>query len=121
MGFKIDQLIKVGNMNIQHKNGVPAIILTFNRASYLYTTLLLLLNQKTKTVSRVLETRKVAMLAMKSYEQNEGFSVKTADEIYFVNGGSGHSSGIGGGIAETAIGIGIMAGSMETGLAGLHH
>ena len=28
------------------------------------------------------------MLAMKSYEMNEGFSVMTADELYFVNGGS---------------------------------
>jgi hypothetical protein len=52
------------------------------------------------------------MLAMKSYEQNEGFSVMTADEMYFVNGGSGNSSGIGGGIAETAIGVGIMAAGM---------
>jgi hypothetical protein len=29
------------------------------------------------------------MLAMRSYEQNEGFSVMTADELYFINGGSG--------------------------------
>ena len=28
------------------------------------------------------------MLTMKSYEQNEGFSVMTADELYYVNGGS---------------------------------
>ena len=69
------------------------------------------------------------MLAMKSYEQNEGFSVMTADEMYFVNGGSGNSSGIGYGIAETVGGIGLMAAGMvvsaaepaETGLAGLHH
>lgn len=31
------------------------------------------------------------MLAMRSYEQNEGFSVMTADELFYVNGGSGSS------------------------------
>ena len=35
------------------------------------------------------------MLAMRSYEQNEGFSVMTADELYYVNGGSGSSVSIG--------------------------
>ena len=52
------------------------------------------------------------MLAMKSYEQNEGFSVMTADEMYFVNGGSGFSSNIGYGIAETVGGIGLMTAGM---------
>lgn len=29
-----------------------------------------------------------AMLALTSYEQSNGFSVVTADELYFINGGS---------------------------------
>lgn len=29
------------------------------------------------------------MLALKSYEQENGFSVMTADELYYINGGSG--------------------------------
>ena len=28
------------------------------------------------------------MLALQSYEQNEGFSVMSTDELYFINGGS---------------------------------
>ena len=33
------------------------------------------------------------MLAVNSYEQNEGFSVIGADELFFINGGSGAPSG----------------------------
>jgi len=58
------------------------------------------------------------MLALKSYEQNEGFSVMTADEMYFVNGGScstGEAVAImaaGGVIGGVAFGIagGVVAG-----------
>ena len=32
------------------------------------------------------------MLAVNSYEQNEGFSVIGADELFFINGGSGASA-----------------------------
>lgn len=32
---------------------------------------------------------KYAMLALKSYEQSNEFSVLSADELYFINGGSG--------------------------------
>ena len=32
------------------------------------------------------------MLALKSYEQNEGFSTINADELFFINGGSGTTS-----------------------------
>ena len=31
------------------------------------------------------------MLALKSYEQSTGFSALSADELYFINGGSGLS------------------------------
>ena len=50
------------------------------------------------------------MLAMKSYEQNEGFSVMTADEMYFVNGGSGFSWG--------GFGVAVGIGAVTGGLAG---
>lgn len=34
------------------------------------------------------------MLALKSYEQSNGFSAMSTDELYFVNGGSGISSSL---------------------------
>lgn len=37
-----------------------------------------------------------AMLALKSYEQANGFSVLTEDELFFINGGSGESISIDG-------------------------
>jgi hypothetical protein len=52
------------------------------------------------------------MLAMKSYEQNEGFSVMTADEMYFVNGGS--MSNFTTGVVETVGGVALMAGGLYT-------
>ena len=48
------------------------------------------------------------MLALQSYEQASGFSVLTADELYYVNGGSG----VGTGIALMATGVVCMAGGM---------
>ncbi len=32
------------------------------------------------------------MLALTSYEQSNGFSALNADELYFINGGSGNSN-----------------------------
>ncbi len=37
------------------------------------------------------ETR-YAMLALESYEQSNGFSAMSADELFFINGGSGNQS-----------------------------
>jgi len=46
------------------------------------------------------------MLAMKSYEQNEGFSVMTADEMYYVNGGSWSASTV---MSAISAGAGVVA------------
>lgn len=42
------------------------------------------------------------MLVLQSYEQASGFSVLTADELYYVNGGSFSWSGLGSAIAVGA-------------------
>ena len=49
------------------------------------------------------------MLALQSYEQASGFSVLTADELYYVNGGSFSWSGLGSAVAVGA-GTGAMTG-----------
>ena len=49
------------------------------------------------------------MLALQSYEQASGFSVLTADELYYVNGGSFSLSGLGSAVAVGA-GTGAMTG-----------
>ena len=49
------------------------------------------------------------MLALQSYEQASGFSVLTADELYYVNGGSFSWSGRGSAVAVGA-GTGAMTG-----------
>ena len=48
------------------------------------------------------------MLALTSYEQSNGFSALNADELYFINGGSG----VGTGVALIATGVVCMAGGM---------
>ena len=49
------------------------------------------------------------MLALQSYEQASGFSVLTADELYYVNGESFSWSGLGSAVAVGA-GTGAMTG-----------
>ena len=49
------------------------------------------------------------MLALQSYEQASGFSVLTADELYYVNGGSFSWPGLGNAVAVGA-GTGVMTG-----------
>lgn len=48
------------------------------------------------------------MLALQSYEQASGFSVLTADELYYVNGGSFSWSGLG---SAVAVGAGTVSGA----------
>ncbi len=50
------------------------------------------------------------MLAVNSYEQNEGFSVIGADELFFINGGSGTSSSAN---ASTSTSVSISNGSNQ--------
>lgn len=52
------------------------------------------------------------MLALQSYEQASGFSVLTADELYYVNGGSFSWSGLGSAVAVGA-GTGAMTGALK--------
>lgn len=57
------------------------------------------------------------MLALQSYEQASGFSVLTADELYYVNGGSFSWSGLGSTVAVGAgtgamTGIGVVTGAI---------
>ena len=49
------------------------------------------------------------MLALQSYEQASGFSVLTADELYYVNGGSFSWSGLGIAVAGAAAMAGVGA------------
>ena len=42
------------------------------------------------------------MLALQSYEQANGFSAVSADELYFINGGSGSWSFSNGGLTYTS-------------------
>ena len=54
------------------------------------------------------------MLALQSYEQASGFSVLTADELYYVNGGSFSWSGLGSAVAvAVGAGTGAMTGALE--------
>ena len=55
------------------------------------------------------QCEKMLMLALQSYEQASGFSVLTADELYYVNGGSFSWSGRGSAVAVGA-GTGAMTG-----------
>ena len=51
------------------------------------------------------------MLALQSYEQSNGFSVLTSDELYYVNGGSVTASQVWTGVAIVAsIGAAIATG-----------
>ena len=54
------------------------------------------------------------MLALQSYEQASGFSVLTADELYYVNGGRFSWSGLGSAVAvAVGAGTGAMTGALE--------
>lgn len=59
-------------------------------------------------VSKKWKQVRYAMLALTSYEQSNGFSAVTADELYFINGGSG----VGTGIALIATGVGLWIAGM---------
>ena len=48
------------------------------------------------------QCEEMLMLVLQSYEQASGFSVLTADELYYVNGGSFSWSGLGSAIAVGA-------------------
>lgn len=54
------------------------------------------------------------MLALQSYEQSNGFSVLTADELYYVNGGSVSATTVLGVITAGATVVGLIAGGIAT-------
>ena len=55
------------------------------------------------------------MLALQSYEQASGFSVLTADELYYINGGSFSWSGLGSAVGAgtgAMTGVGAVSGAL---------
>lgn len=55
------------------------------------------------------QCEEMLMLALQSYEQASGFFVLTADELYYVNGGSFSWSGLGTAVAGAAAMAGVGA------------
>lgn len=63
------------------------------------------------------QCKEMLMLALQSYEQASGFSVLTADELCYVNGGSFSWSGLGSAVAVGAgtgamTGVGVVTGAI---------
>ena len=63
------------------------------------------------------QCEEMLMLVLQSYEQASGFSVLTADELYYINGGSFSWSGLGSAVAVGAgtgamTGIGVVTGAI---------